>query len=95
MARSRGRASAPYLSILLQTADRKKTFYSCFDHDMFPYLQRAKAKQELCRVLVKKSGQYSNIVGLKNVGTTEFDDDGKTVVVQQKDREAGGRTLFP
>lgn len=89
----KGRASVPFLSILFQTSDRKKTFYSVFDHDMFPYLERAKAKAELCRLFVKKSGEYANVVGLKSIGTQEFED-GKVPVIQQKDREAGGRTLF-
>jgi hypothetical protein len=38
---------------------------------------------------------YTNLVGIKMCAGVEYDEDGKTPIIQQRDREAGGRTLFP
>jgi hypothetical protein len=90
---SERRPSVPYLSVLFKNEENKKaTWLSVFDHDMFPPLQAAKAKQLRCQLYVKQAGNYANVVGLKMVGKTEFID-GKIPVVQQKEREAG-KTLF-
>jgi hypothetical protein len=47
----------------------------------------------MARVIIEKRGDYTNIVALKSVGAKEYD--GKTEVIQNKTREAGGKTLFP
>ncbi len=92
--KSKGRPSSPYLSILVLTADRKKTFMSVFDHDMFKFIQPATGKNVLCQLFVKVSGDYCNVVGLKSIGSQQFED-GKVPVIQRSEQQAGGRTLFP
>jgi hypothetical protein len=54
---------------------------------------KAKQSEAECVFVVKKSGNYTNITGLVRIGTQEFVD-GKVPVIQNKDREAGGKTLF-
>jgi phage recombination protein Bet len=87
------RPSAPYLSILFRGSDNKKVFYSVFDHDMFKYIEKAKGTSTVCELFIKRSGDFANVVGLKRIGSVEFQD-GKIPVVQQKDREAGQKTLY-
>ena len=78
--------------------DGTKTDYtmSTFDQKFWDHLrdQRAQGKPATLRVqVVKKDDKtYHNIVGLVEVGGKQFDEDGNLVI--QKNREAGGRTLF-
>jgi RecT family protein len=81
---------APMLQICtLQNG--KRVWYSAFDQTLFDFLKKGVGRDA---ELLVKGDKYVNIVGLKKVGAHEFDDDGKTEVIQ-RDRPAGGRTLFP
>ena len=65
-----------------------KAWYSCFVNTIFEFLDKGVGKE--AEVFVDKR---KNIVGLKRVGKTQFDADGRTPVIQRKDQEAGG-SLF-
>jgi len=89
---------SPRMSILFKS-EGKKYWMKAWSDKLFPWLVKAKEKNLECEVFVEikeKDGKtFRNIVGLKRVGSQDFDDDGKTPAIQNKDREAGGRTLFP
>jgi len=89
---------SPRISILFKS-EGKKYWMKAWSDKLFPWLVKAKEKNLECEVFVeikeKDDKTFRNIVGLKRVGSQEFDDDGKTPAIQNKDREAGGRTLFP
>lgn len=69
---------------------QKKVWYNAFDQKIFDFLDKGLGRE--VEVFVK-GDKYVNIVGLKKIGGTEFED-GHLPVIQQKDREAGGKTLF-
>jgi RecT family len=82
----------PVRQVTLLLADTTKPTYSCFDKDLFEDLDKGLGK--FASFVVKKNKSYLNIVGLRKIGSQEYDEDGKTKVIQNRDREAGGRTLF-
>jgi len=87
----------PRLAILFAVEPKKKYWLSCFDQALFPYLTKGKGQHAKLVVKTSVAGDktYRNVIGAKNIGPQEFDDDGKTPCIQNKDREAGGgRTLF-
>jgi len=84
------RPSAPYLSVLLKTADGDK-WASCFDRTLFDFVSAGKGKPG--EFLITRNGNYLNLVGFRKLGSKEFDTDGKTPVIQRKDQQAGG-SLF-
>lgn len=87
----KGRASQPYLSVLIKT-ERGDKWTACFDRDLFPYIVKGKGKE--CEFYVRTTPKGVNIVGLKRVGPLEFEE-GKLPVVQ-KNREPGtAPRLFP
>ncbi len=91
----KAKASVPFLSVLFREVGTpiKKHFITVWDHGMFEFVHQAKAKNAECVFDVKRRGDYVDLVALRRIGTTEFTD-GKVPVIQQKDREAGGPTLF-
>lgn len=86
---------SPRVSVLFKV-EKVKYWMSAFDTALFPPLISGKGKA--AELYIKESAKgdktYKNIVGLKRVGATEYDEDGKTPVVQRRDQEAGGKTLF-
>lgn len=84
-----GKNPVKHVTVLL--ADRAKPCYSCFDKNWFDALEAGAGK--FARLITKQNGKYINIVGALNIGSKEWDESG-TPVVQVKDREAGGKTLF-
>jgi phage recombination protein Bet len=88
---------APMRQVTILFPDKKKPTYGCFDKALFDSLDKAKGAIE---AYVTSSGKYQNLVGLKRIVTTEgvrnFDFvDGKSVpVIQNRDREAGSKTLW-
>ena len=85
----------PRVSVLFKIG--KASFWmSTFDKVLFPALRAAKKKEATLIIERRAKGDktYTNIIGFKRIGTTEYDDDGKTPVIQNKTREAGGKTLF-
>jgi hypothetical protein len=84
----KARPSVPYLTVLIKT-EKGSQWVSVFDHDLFPFINKAKDKTG--EFIVIKSGDFWNLTGLKSLGGTEFED-GKIPVIQ-RNREPGG-TLF-
>lgn len=88
----------PRMSVLFKEGKTKR-WMSAWNDKFFPWLVKAKEKNLPVELFIetKPKGDkvFTSIVGLKKIGSQEFDDDGKTPVIQNKNREAGGRTLFP
>ena len=78
--------------ITLQDANKKKLEAGCWDKDIYERLEKVKGKGMACQIYIELRGKYTNIVGLKFIGSQEFVD-GKTPVIQNRDREPG-KTLF-
>lgn len=87
---------SPRVSVLLKI-DKVKHWMSAFDTVLFGFLISGKGQEAELFVTktVKGDKTYTNIVGLNRVGSKHFDSDGKTPIIQNREREAGGRTLFP
>lgn len=66
-----------------------KTWYTSYVNTIFEFLDKGVGREAEVYI-----DQRKNIVGLKRVGKTEFDADGRTPAVQRKDQEAGSKTLF-
>lgn len=81
--------TAPVRRVSVETVDGKKFTMSCFDKDLFPFLD--KSHGQVAEFITKKNKQWTNIIGAIKIGATEFVD-GKIPVVQRKDQPAG--TLF-
>jgi hypothetical protein len=86
---ARGKGSKPYLNVLLKT-EAGDRWYSVFDRDLFDFLTKGKGKAG--EFLVRQSGDYWNVVGIKRIGNTEFED-GKLPVLNPN-REPGTKPLF-
>jgi hypothetical protein len=84
-----GKSPVKHVTVLL--SDRTKPTYSCFDKKWFERLDAGLGK--FARLLTKQNGKYTNIIGALMIGSKEWLEDG-TPVIQNKDREAGGKTLF-
>jgi len=85
---SESRPSAPFLSVLLKT-DTGDRWYSIFKRDLIDHVGKAKGKSG--EFFTVKNGNYQNIIGIKRIGNTEFEDN---LPVIQKNREAGSPGLF-
>jgi len=83
---SASRPSAPMLNVLIKT-DSGDRWYSVFDRDLFEPLTRGKGKDG--EFFVTNKNDYFNLVGLKRIGNTEYED-GKIPVIQRH-REPGGK----
>src|SRR6267142_2328783 len=81
----------PVRQVTLLLADKTKPTYSCFDKALFEHLDAGLGKQS--ELVVKQNGKYFNITGLRKIGSKEWDEQG-VPVIQNRGREAGGRTLF-
>jgi len=88
----------PRMAVLFKIG-KTKYWMTAFSDKLFPWLIKGKEKNLPCELIVtkrEKDGKtYTNIVGLKTIGGQEFDEDGKTPIIQNREREAGGKTLFP
>jgi hypothetical protein len=82
------RPSAPFLSVLLKT-DTGDRWYSIFKRDLIDYVGKAKGKNG--EFLTVKNGTYLNIVGIKKIGNTEFEEN---LPVVKRDREPGMKSLY-
>jgi hypothetical protein len=78
----------PMMSVLVKTA-KGKIWYSVFDHDLFPFISKAKGREGEFYV---KEGNYPTIVGFLKLAGREFTD-GKIPAVQRSEQEPG-KTLF-
>lgn len=85
---SKGRASVPYLSVLIKS-NGKSQWYSTFRKTFFEALSKGKGKS--ITFGAEKSGNFWNLVEVKRVGSVAFEE-GLPVI--EKNREAGGATLF-
>ncbi len=77
------------MSVLLKT-EKGKVWYSVFDHDLFPFISKAKGREGQFYV---KEGNYPCIVGFLTLAGREFTE-GKIPAIQRSQQEPG-RTLFP
>jgi phage recombination protein Bet len=86
---------SPRVSVLLKI-EKAKHWMSAFDTALFAFLIGGKGQEAELFVTKTTKGDktFTNIVGLKRVGSKHFDADGKTPVIQNRGREAGGQTLF-
>lgn len=78
------RNNVPKLSVKMNNV-----WYECYVNSIFEFMSSATG--QVAEVYLDK---HKAIVGLKRVGRQEFED-GKIPVVQNKDREAGQKTLYP
>ncbi len=65
------------------------SWFTSYVNPIFKYLDEGLGREVEVWIDARK-----NLVGLKKVGKIQFDSDGRTPIVQQRDREAGARTLF-
>jgi hypothetical protein len=86
---------SPRVSVLLKI-EKVKHWMSAFDTALFGFLIAGKGQEAELFVTktVKGDKTFTNIVGLKRVGSKHFDVDGKTPCVQRSQQEAGQRTLY-
>jgi phage recombination protein Bet len=82
----------PLRHVTMLLPDKRKPTFSCFDTGLFEWLDKGNGKE--AELYVQTRGKYTNIIGIKRCAGKEFDTDGKTPVIQRKDQEAGGKTLF-
>jgi phage recombination protein Bet len=83
----------PVRDVTILLANKTRPSYRTFDKTLFSPLDAGVGKE--AEIIIKASGKYTNLVGLKKIGATEYEEDGRTPhALQQKDREAGGQTLF-
>jgi hypothetical protein len=82
---------SPVRDITLLLADRTKPSYRCWNKNFFEALDAGLGKVAV--IELKKNKSYWNVEAVKSIGGKEYDENGK-VVIQQRDREAGGKTLF-
>ena len=71
--------------VTLVTEDGKKREAGCWDKDIYGYLDKGKGK--MAEVYFQTKGQYTNLVGLKRIGSVEFEH-GKVPAIS-RDREPG------
>lgn len=86
----------PRVSVLLKI-EKASHWMTAFDKNHFePLMKGVKKEAELIIEKRQKDDKvYTNIVGLKRIGNVEFDSDGKTPIIQMRDRQAGSsKTLF-
>jgi hypothetical protein len=86
----------PRMSLLMKV-NGKAQWMTAWDMKLWPHLTQApKGTQAEVWTETRNTGGkvYVNVVGLKRVGRQEFDADGKTPILQNASREAGGKTLF-
>jgi hypothetical protein len=88
----------PRVSVLLCTSEKPKVsvWMTTFDKPHFEPLMKAKGKSAEFFITTREKGDktYTNIVGLKRVGNVTYAEDGKTPEIQNRDREAGQKTLY-
>lgn len=65
-------------------------WHVCYVNPIFEHLD--KGVGQAAELLIEP--KRKNIVGLRRIGAKEFDSDGRTPVIQRKDQQAGGKTLF-
>jgi len=84
---------SPRVSVLLKV-DRAKHWMSAFDQKLFAHLIAGKGQEAELFIVKNAKGDktYTNVVGLKRIGRTEFED-GHVPVIQRASQEPG-RTLF-
>jgi RecT family len=83
--------TTPVRDVTLLMLDKSKPSYRCFDKKLFEHLDAGLGK--LAVLVMKQNKTFLNIVGLLKIGAKEWLEDG-TPAIQNKNREAGGKTLF-
>jgi phage recombination protein Bet len=85
-----------YSVITLVTKDGKHPTWKCFSKTVSDILHKnlGKAAQVIIETRESKGMTYTNLVGLKVCAGIEYDEDGRTPIIQNSTREAGGKTLF-
>lgn len=80
--------NAPTRQVKLESGD-KAVFHWCFRNTIFEFLDKG-----IGYVAEVYLDARNNIVGLKRIGSREFDEDGATPITQRKDQQAGTGSLF-
>jgi phage recombination protein Bet len=93
---SRVQPDVKYAVVTLVTKDGKKPTWKCFNKDVSDILLKnlGRAAEVIIQSRESKGVMYTNLVGIKMCAGVEYDEDGKTPIIQQRDREAGTKTLF-
>jgi len=81
----------PVRDVTMSLENKKKPTFRTFDKALFKYLDAGVGK--VSEVLVKQNGKYWNLVGLKSVGSTEFEN-GKTPVLSVHREPGSTKSLF-
>jgi phage recombination protein Bet len=84
-----GKAPVKYVTLIL--ANGSKPSYGCFDKKYFDALEAGRGKK--AEFILETRGKYTNILRVVKIGSKEFDEHG-VPIIQNKIREAGGKTLF-
>ena len=80
---------AEYISVLFNG-----TWTFCFNKDLWDFLQIAKETGFTSVLMLKKIKDFTNIIGIKSVGSREFEPDGKTPIIQMKEERPKPGQLF-
>jgi phage recombination protein Bet len=85
----------PRVSVLLKI-EKASHWMSAFDTALFPFLIAGKGQEAEVFVTKTTKGDktFTNIIGLKRIGSKHFDTDGKTPVIQRSEQQAGQKTLY-
>lgn len=85
-----------YSIVTLVTKDGKKPAWKCWSKTVSDILLKnlGKLAEVILEARVSKGVTYTNVVGIKSCAGVEYDEDGKTPIIQNRNREAGGQTLF-
>lgn len=83
--------TTPVRDVTLLMVDKSKPSYRCFDKKLFEHLDAGLGKVGV--FVMKQNKTFLNIVGLRKIGTKEWDADGM-LCIQRRDQEAGQKTLY-
>jgi hypothetical protein len=84
-----------YSVVTLVTKDGKKPTWKCFSKTVTDILlkHQGKVAEVIIQARVSKGITFANLVGLKMCAGIEYDEDGKTPIIQRSTQEPG-KTLF-
>jgi len=81
----------PVRDVTVLLADKKKPTYRCWDKKYFEALDKGVGQE--CLLVLQRNKGWTNIARPISIGSKLWDEEGLPVL--EKNREAGGKTLFP